>query len=250
LSLTAGARHDEYSDFGGTTNPRLALVWQATDQLTGKLMVGTAFRAPSYQELYARTSATLPNPDLEPERTRTWDLSFTYLPWRSLRVGASFFDFKIDDIISGNSGRFLNGEQHRIRGLELDAHWQPADTLTVIGSYTSRQQDTTSAMSYGVPDQEGYVRADWTIRPGWQWSVQTNWTGERQLPAGDPRPRLGSHALTDTTVRVAAGRQWEMGASVRNLFDVDAREYTGSRALTSYLPLPGRNAFAELRYKF
>jgi iron complex outermembrane receptor protein len=27
LGLTAGVRHDQYSDFGGTTNPRMALVW-------------------------------------------------------------------------------------------------------------------------------------------------------------------------------------------------------------------------------
>nr|NIW86336.1 TonB-dependent receptor [Gammaproteobacteria bacterium] len=34
--LTAGARYDNYSDFGSTVNPRLALVWSARHNLTAK----------------------------------------------------------------------------------------------------------------------------------------------------------------------------------------------------------------------
>ena len=45
-ALTAGVRHDRYSDFGGTTNPRLALVWDAAYNIVVKAMHGTAFRAP------------------------------------------------------------------------------------------------------------------------------------------------------------------------------------------------------------
>ncbi|MGB7597036.1 MAG: TonB-dependent receptor, partial [Gallionella sp.] len=43
-ALTAGVRHDRYSDFGGTTNPRLALVWNAAYNVVVKAMHGTAFR--------------------------------------------------------------------------------------------------------------------------------------------------------------------------------------------------------------
>lgn len=37
-TLTAGVRNDNFSDFGSTTNPRLALVWDATYDLTAKLL--------------------------------------------------------------------------------------------------------------------------------------------------------------------------------------------------------------------
>jgi outer membrane receptor protein involved in Fe transport len=40
--LTAGLRHDRYSDFGGTTNPRLAVVWDAAVDVTAKLLYGRA----------------------------------------------------------------------------------------------------------------------------------------------------------------------------------------------------------------
>ncbi|CAK0780863.1 hypothetical protein CCP3SC15_810013 [Gammaproteobacteria bacterium] len=57
-TLTAGVRHDRYSDFGSTTNPRLALVWDATLNLTAKLLFGQAFRAPSFTEQYGINPVT------------------------------------------------------------------------------------------------------------------------------------------------------------------------------------------------
>ena len=39
-NLTAGVRYDDYSDFGDTTNPRVALVWNMSQNLTSKLLYG------------------------------------------------------------------------------------------------------------------------------------------------------------------------------------------------------------------
>ena len=55
--LTAGGRFDDYTDIGSTTNPRLALVWSTSLNLTTKFLYGRAFRAPSFAELL-----TLNNP--------------------------------------------------------------------------------------------------------------------------------------------------------------------------------------------
>jgi iron complex outermembrane receptor protein len=102
---------------------------------------------------------------------------------------------------------------------------------------------------YSVPDEEAYLRADWAFLPKWNWNLQANWTGKRTLSASDTRKPLGTHTLADTTLRYFHGSEWEFAASIRNLFDVDAREYTGS-SIPNYLPLPRRSFFAEVRYKF
>jgi len=60
---------------------------------------------------------------------------------------------------------------------------------------------------------------------------------------------VDDYVITDTTLRYAATNYWEFAASVRNLFDNDAREFTG-RSIENDLPLPERNAYAEVRYKF
>jgi iron complex outermembrane receptor protein len=248
--FTAGARYDRYSDFGGTLNPRLALVWQSTARLTTKLMYGQAFRAPSFLELYALTSATQPNPNLDPERSHTWDLAFSYAATPDLRLGMTLYHFAQSDLISLDAtNRYQNMGDNTTRGVELEAHWQASETLRLSGNLTHRKQSNAFYSTASVPNEEAYLRADWTFHPKWNWNLQANWTGERPGPASDPRKPLRAHTLADTTLTYFHDKHWEFAASVRNLFDVDAWEYTG-RSIPGHLPLPGRNLFAEIRYKF
>ena len=253
--LTAGARYDDYSDFGDTFNPRLALVWQSTDKLTTKLMYGQAFRAPSYQELFAETSRTLPNDQLKPESSETVDLSFTYSTSKQLQLSMTLFHFKQMDIIRAITvgglpkPQFQNTGDHNIQGVELEAQWQVAKTLRISGNYTHRNQDNSSFRIVQEGDQEAFLRADWNFQPKWNWNIQSNWIDERPRPVTDSRPALNEYSVTDTTMRYAGKQNWEFSASIRNLFDKDAREYTGS-AIADDLPLPERNAYFEMRYKF
>jgi len=259
--FTAGVRHDDYSGFGSTTNPRLALVWQTTDRLTTKLMYGEAFRAPSYLELYSRTAATNPNPALLPETSKTWDLAFAYRATPNLNLGLNLFHFTMSDMIvllhdSPTTVQYQNGGNHVIRGIETEAQWQATPTLRIAGNLTHRWQDYSTLTSYGIPDEEAYLRADWAFMPKWNWNLQANWTGKRTnqpsppYPVADPRSPLGAHTLADTTLRYQHDKQWEFAASIHNLFDEDAAEYTSSKSLRNYLPLPGRSFFAEIRYTF
>jgi len=252
--LTAGARYDHYSDFGDTLNPRLALVWQSTDSLTTKLMYGQAFRAPSFQELFAETSFTLPNPNLDPERSETLDLSFSYSASKDLYLNFTFFHFDQTDLIRAVSvpgsikRQFQNTGDHRIRGIEFEARWQATKDLRISGNYTARDQDDSEFRAVQVPDREAYLRADWVFVPGWNWDVQANWIGQLPRVPGDIRPPVDDYWLADTTLRYAGLKNWEFAASVRNLFDVDARAYTGA-SIAGDLPLPERNYYLELRWK-
>jgi outer membrane receptor protein involved in Fe transport len=50
LELEASWRHDQYSDVGGTSNPKIAFDWSPIEDLTFKGSWGTSFRAPSFAE--------------------------------------------------------------------------------------------------------------------------------------------------------------------------------------------------------
>ena len=52
VELQLSLRHDQYDDFGGTTNPRLATRWKATNNLMFRGSVGTGFQAPTLQNTY------------------------------------------------------------------------------------------------------------------------------------------------------------------------------------------------------
>jgi iron complex outermembrane receptor protein len=250
LELTAGARHDHYSDFGGTTNPRFALVWQASSALSAKLMYGQAFRAPSFLELYSLTSATKPNRNLAPEESKTWDLSFSYAATRRLVFGLDFYHFVQTNVIGADAtNRYQNIGNLMANGVELEARWQATDNLRLVGNLSDRHEQYSPLRSFDVPKQQGYLRMDWAVAPRWNWNVQANWVGGHLHPVGDPRKPIGAYTLMDTTLRYVPNRQWEVAASIRNLFDVDAREIS-SRSLPENLPLPGRNLYAEVIYRF
>ncbi|HED34276.1 MAG TPA: TonB-dependent receptor, partial [Gammaproteobacteria bacterium] len=148
-----------------------------------------------------------------------------------------------------NKNQFQNIGDHSIKGVELEARWQASKNINLSANYTQREQDDSDFRAVQEADQEAYIRTDWVFSPDWNWNVQANWIGQRERPSTDDRSHVEAYVVTDTTLRFAASDNWELAASVRNLFDESAREYTG-RSIADDLPLPGRNAYVEARYKF
>jgi iron complex outermembrane receptor protein len=52
LELSAAVRHDKYSDFGSTTNPKYSFRFQPIKELVVRGAYSEGFRAPSLYELY------------------------------------------------------------------------------------------------------------------------------------------------------------------------------------------------------
>jgi iron complex outermembrane receptor protein len=254
--FTVGGRYDDYSDFDGTFNPRAALVWQTTDHLTSKLIYGEAFVAPSFLQLYSLTAASQGNRNLKPERSKTWDIAFSYLVSRDLRLGLDLYQLTQTDIITLDSAmpqRYQNSGELRTSGIELEAQWQAMKTLRLSASLSSRREDLPDVRNFTVPKQQTYLRADWAFLPKWHWNLQANWIGKHIYSSKDITSQpIGAYTLADTTLRYVHDKHWEFAASIRNLFDKDTQEYvpTTSTRLPYGLPQPRRNLFAEVRYKF
>ena len=102
LILNIGLRHDYYDTFGGTTNPRVALIYRPLEPTTIKFLYGTAFRAPSPYELYYNDGnvSSKANPDLNPETIETYELVLEQSLGKGFRLATSLFFNKIDDLIS------------------------------------------------------------------------------------------------------------------------------------------------------
>jgi iron complex outermembrane receptor protein len=59
LDLSIAGRFDHYSDFGGTTNPKLGLNWVPIDGLTLHASYGTSFRAPTLSDINPLSTAVI-----------------------------------------------------------------------------------------------------------------------------------------------------------------------------------------------
>jgi vitamin B12 transporter len=111
-------RGDDNEQFGKHDTMSAALGFAASDALQFVAQYGTAFRAPSFNELYYPGFS---NPDLDPERSRSFELA------AKGRVGGvrwrvSLFNTRIRDLV-GFDGNFLpaNVEAARIRGVEASS---------------------------------------------------------------------------------------------------------------------------------
>lgn len=202
--LTAGLRYDHYPDFGDTTNPRLALVWQTSPTLTSKLLYGEAFRAPSFTELNTRQNpVALGNPDLEPEKLKSLELVLNFRPTPTLNWDLNLYEFRIDDFIDfvqDPGGNFTTRNTGRLlgRGVETEVRYQPGGNLQ--------------------------LRANWGFASNWQLSPQATWIDKRKRAAGDSRPSLDGYTTFDFTLRRHWRQNLNLALIVRNLFDADMHE--------------------------
>ncbi len=258
-ALTGGVRHEHFSDFGNTTNPRLALVWEARHDLTTKLMYGRAFRAPAFWELYlVNAPFTYSNRNLKPETMDTTELAFEYRPRDDLRLGWDLFHYQWKDIIgavpdaNGVTATMRNTGAQTGNGGELEAEWTASDSVKLSGNY-SYQKSTDDILNHdagNAPHNQIYVRANWTFLPDWQFVPQAKWISGRERVAGDTRPPVADYTWVDLTLRCKnIGEHWEAAFSVRNLFNADAREPSPgpAAALPNDLPLAGRSIYGEIR---
>lgn len=256
-TLTAGLRHDRYSDFGGTTNPRLALVWEAAYNLTARLLYGTAFRAPSFTEQFnINNPVAIGNPGLAPERIRTLEAALAWQPAASTQLSVNVFQYRMSDIIRTVNTVYTNSGRQTGTGLELEAAWDATRSLRLSGNYsTQRSIDETTDHDAGMaPRHRLYLRADWRFLPGWQANAQVNWVADRQRAPGDLRPAIRDYRTVDLTVRTQRGRnRWDFAFSARNLFNADAREPTAAgtpfTALPEDTPLAERAFYVQASYR-
>ncbi|WP_197706820.1 TonB-dependent receptor plug domain-containing protein [Sterolibacterium denitrificans] len=260
-TLTGGIRHDDYSDFGGTTNPRLALIWDAGYNVTAKLLAGRAFRTPSFQELYnINNPVATGNPDLKPETISTAEAAVSWQPVSSLQLGANIFHYKMRDILrfvpnadptTGSTAQ--NTGSQAGHGLELEASWDASKTVRLSGNYGyQRSTDKATSRDAGdAPHHHLYMRGDWRFMPDWTANAQLNWVIGRDRIAGDPRPNVPDYRTLDLTLRKGNARygSWDVAVSIRNLFDATVLEPSPAPGSIPYdFPLARRSAYIQLRY--
>ena len=127
LLISAGVRHDHYSTFGGTTNPRFGLVYSPWERTTAKLLYGHAFRAPNLFELYYQDGfSSKGNPGLQPENIKTLEFVLEQYIGRKFRIAGSAYKYWVQDQITQATDPadgliiFINSGDINAQGIEFE----------------------------------------------------------------------------------------------------------------------------------
>jgi vitamin B12 transporter len=134
--LTAGARHDDHSQFGGEATYRLSTTWSLVSGTRLHGTYGTGFKAPTLNDLFFPGFA---NPDLEPETSEGFDLGVEQ-SWGAdrWRFDATYFETDFEDLIAFSFVTRVpeNVARATSAGVELVLEYRPGPSYELTASHT------------------------------------------------------------------------------------------------------------------
>lgn len=145
--LALGGRVERNDSYGTRAVPRAALAVRlrgGADATTLRLSAGAGIKEPTFQESYGVSVFAQGNPDLAPERSRTYDVGLEQRAFSGrLRLDATLFQHDYRDqvtftVVSFNPfhGSYVNLARSRARGLELALAAAPWPRLRLDAQYT------------------------------------------------------------------------------------------------------------------
>lgn len=132
LLMHSGLRWDRVGQ-DQALSPRIGITWFITDHFNLGLNYGTAFRAPSMNDLYFNDEYAQGNPDLIPEKGEKWEITGHWLD-SQMSVTANLFLSQLQDGINwslvNNKYTPENIEKIKTSGFNLNVtyNWGPIET--------------------------------------------------------------------------------------------------------------------------
>ena len=145
--LTVGGRVERNGSYGTHAVPRAALAVRlrdGEDATTLRASAGMGIKEPSFLESYGESFFAKGNPDLDPERSTTFDVGIEQRLFGSrLRASVTAFHHDYRDqiaytVVDWNTyeGTYVNLARTRARGIEVALEARPESHLHLLGQYT------------------------------------------------------------------------------------------------------------------
>ena len=182
LNIQVAVRHEDYSDFGTTTDPKVAFIWTPTDELSIRGSFGTAFRAPSLSqiglgvtdespslvdtvrcdaignvdqacELFEYTAQLAGNPDLGPEESKSYNLGIIYEITEDMDFSLDYYNYDIENVI-GKDTQFVmtsqGGNQAVVKRLNTGVPGDPGQVEVIFDRFENLFDLKTSGLDFDL----------------------------------------------------------------------------------------------------
>lgn len=242
--LELSIRGDDNEQFGGHTTGAVAWGYQFAAGPRVIASFGTAYKAPTFNELYFPGFG---NASLAPEESRSIEIGVNDRPsWG--RWSANLFQTDVDNLITYDASISApaNISSARIRGLELAAQtdlagWTVAGALTLLDT-----EDRSSGANRGN-DLPRRARTSLRIdadRDFGDYSVgATVIAADRRYDNLSNSRRLGGYATADLRGEYRITSEWRVQARIENLLDKDYKT-------AAFYNQSGRAGYLTLRYQY
>ena len=242
-------RRDDISQTGAKTTGALAYGYQISDELRASASYGTAYKAPSMNDLYFPNTAFVGrgNPDLKPEFARNREASLHY-ETASHQASVTYFDNRIDELIQWAetpAGSWFYVPQNvasaKITGwtLAYKGSLGPFSLRAGIDLQNPRDQATNNVLARRARHHANlgldYSNGSWTL------GGEIVGTGARFSDVENTQ-RMGGFTLTNLSATYRIDQNLSLFGRINNLFD---RRYE----LIRDYGVPGINALVGIRYQ-
>ncbi len=248
VDLQLAGRHDLSEQFGHHSTGSLAAGYTFSPALRLRASYGTAFKAPSFNDLYWPNAG---NPQLHPETSHTREIGANGraggFVWQT-----SLFRTRINNLIawapvSAGSAIWMpsNVSQAHITGLELNASQRFGQTQIAAAATFLNPKDHSGGTSEGNllvrrARQSGRIDLDHD-RGAWRFGASVLAVGTRYENAANS-VKLGGYATLDLRAEYRLAPAWRIQARIENLLDKSYQTAYGYNQ-------PGVGAFLSLRYQ-
>lgn len=236
-------RQDDNQQFGSHVTGNAALGYRSETDLAVFVSYGTAFKAPTFNDLYFPVFG---NSDLDPEQSRSIELGLSgSIPWGGW--GLNLYQTEIDDLIAFDSFTYVvdNIDAARIRGLEASASaawrdWELGANLTLLDPRNRSDGPDGGNLLPRRPEQTFQLTLARRLE---RWSA-----GATLLVAGRSfddlanEVRLDGYTLVGLTAEYALTPAFRVQGRLENLLDEDYET-------AAFYNQPGRAFYLTLRYE-
>ncbi|ERS01120.1 ligand-gated channel protein [Acinetobacter sp. COS3] len=258
FTLTTSLRLDEDEKFGDHWSPKIYGVWGLNDNWVIKGGVSTGYKTPALRATVAEwgqatgggqsKGVIVGNPDLKPEKSVNYEVSFNWDNLDNLNAGLTLFNSEFKDKITevrtcqgenvgalecdwlGEKFDFVslreNVDKASMRGAEVTFGWQALPNVNVSANYTFTDTEQKSGINKGKPLNEMpkhmfNTTADWEINDQFSsWgrvnyrSKTSDYLSRTAMAKGKP-----AYTMVDVGLNYKPTQNIAVAAGVYNLFD-------------------------------
>ncbi len=232
--LVLGARLDAHESWGEEISPKASLMYKASNELTFRASVGTAFKAPSLLKLYGDWMMgpymVHANPDLKPEKSLGYQAGAEYAFSKNVTGKVSLFRNELEDLIDTRVVRvgpppwdmyYENVDEAMTQGVEVNLNAHLNSNISARAGYTllDTENKLTGKELAHRPDHKFFAAMDFKIPTAdIRMCIESLYTGERWDNA-ENTVRLDDFWIWSVSAAKEFSEHTEVFVKVNNIFD-------------------------------
>ena len=258
-TVQANYRSDHSSAFGTNDTHGLAYGYRFNDHWRTKVSYGTAFKAPTFNDLYTPFTdfgggfSYSGNPNLKPESSRNKELSLVYSN-DATNLSATYYHNDIRNLILGSQGipadTAINIGSVTIEGLTLAGtqmlgNWQLGASIDI----QSPRDNTTDNLLRRRANRHASANIGYTLGE-WRFGAEAISSSTRYEDGANKLPIAG-YTLFNFTSDYQINQDWKVQARLNNVFDKNyTLAFDGDPKNGGFVyDTPGSNLFVNLRWQ-